>query len=192
VNWLRANKRSAWIIGLTLLIPVLLYLQALFGLLGMRGDFQEDIDRLQPRIARLQGLMQYEDQLRAASGRVGKEVLDLVYPATTDRATVSATLQKDVRQILVESGLSVSNSQVLPVREEQAFDYIGIKLTVTGEVAGLDAALSAIAGYMPLLLVESLDVWPARRATRSRRGKKEVETQSISATLQLLSLRTAP
>jgi general secretion pathway protein M len=100
---------------------------------------------------------------------------------------VSARLQTSVRQILVEAGLSITNSQVLPVREEDTFDYIGLKITVDGDIAALDIALSAIAGYRPLLLVESLDVWPAR----SSRRKGQQETQVISASMQLLSLRAA-
>lgn len=186
MSWLKSNQRTAWIIGLTLLIPVVLYLNIWLGLLGLRQDYQAEIDRIEPRIARLQGLIEYEEQLRDSAARVDKEVVNLVYPATTDRATVSATLQTNVRQILLEAGLSLSNSQVLPVREEEAFDYIGLKLTVTGNVASLDAALAAIAGYMPLLLVESLEVRP----TRANRRKGESAQQKISASLQLLSLRS--
>lgn len=185
MNWLRANQRSAWIIGLTIAVPAFLYLQLLFSLLGLRQGFQSDIDRLEPRVGRLRGLMQYEEQLRDSFGRVDRQVLNLVYPASTDRATVSAGLQKDVREIMAEAGLSVSNSQVLPVREEDAFDHIGIKLTVTGDVAGLDAALAAIGAYMPLLLVESLEILP----NRGRRRKEKVEQQSLSVSMQLLSLR---
>jgi general secretion pathway protein M len=185
VSWLRSNQRSAWIIGLTLTIPALLYLNALLGLLSMRQGYQSEIDALAPRIARLQGLTEHEDQLRESAIRVDKRVGKLAYPATEDRATVSARLQKNVRQIFVEAGLSVSNSQVLPVREENAFDYIGLKLTVTGDVAALDAAMAAVAGYTPLLLVESLDVWPARGSSR----KSNTKVQTINASLQLLSLR---
>ena len=187
MNWFQANQRSAWIIGLTLLIPVILYLNILFGLLGLRQDYQADIERLEPRIARLQGLIEYEDQLRDSASKVDRQVVNLVYPAITDRATVSATLQTNIRRILVEAGLTVTNSQVLPVREEELFDYIGLKLTVTGSVASLDAAMIAIAGYRPLLLAESLDVWP----TRVNRRKGDAKVQAISATLQLLSLRAA-
>ncbi len=187
MNWFRSNQRSAWIIGLSLLIPAILYLNLLFSLLGLRQDYQSDIDRLEPRIARLYGLMEYEEQLRDFAGKVDRQVVNLVYPVTAERATVSAALQKDVRQILVEAGLSVTNSQVLPVREENTFDYIGLKLTVTGDVAGLDAAMIALAGYTPRLLVESLDVWPAR----ANRRKGETKVQAISASLQLLSLRAA-
>jgi general secretion pathway protein M len=185
MNWLKSNQRSAWIVGLTLIIPLFLYLNALIGLFGMRQDYQADLDRVEPRIARLQGLMAYEDELRESSANAGKQVVNLVYPSNTDRATVSARLQTNVRQILVEAGLSVTNSQVLPVREEDTFDYIGLKITVDGNIAALDIALSAIAGYRPLLLVESLDVWPAR----SSRRKGQQETQVISASMQLLSLR---
>ena len=185
MNWLKSNQRAGWIIGLTLIIPVVLYLNVLLSLLGMRQGYQADIDRLEPRIARLQGLIEYEDQLRDSAARVDKQVVNLAYPATTDRATVSATLQTNIRQLLVEAGLSVSNSQVLPVREKDAFDYIGLKLTVTGDVASLDAALAAITGYLPMLLVESLEVWPAR----ANRRKDAIEVQEISASLQLLSLR---
>ena len=100
---------------------------------------------------------------------------------------MATTLQKDVRQILVEAGLTVSNSQILAVREEDAFDYIGLKLTATGDIAALDAALSAIAGYLPVLLVEELDIWPQR--TGSRGG--EAQQQELSVSLQLLSLRAS-
>ena len=122
MNWWRANKRSAWIIGLTLLVPMVIYLNALFGLLAVRQEYTASADRLLPRIARLEGLIASGDQIEGSAEKVGRLVANLVYPVTADRDTVSATLQKDVRQILVESGMSVSNSQVLPVRQEEVFD----------------------------------------------------------------------
>ena len=185
MNWLRSHQRSAWIVGLTLLVPVLLFVNLLMSLQGMRQDYQSEIDSLEPRIARMQGLIEHQEQLRVAARNVGKQVVNLVYAASADRATVSAALQTDLRQILVDAGLSVTNSQVLPVREEEAFDYIGVKLTVTGSIDGLDAGLVALAAYMPLVLVESLDVW----STRTSHRKVDVPAQTISATLQLLSLR---
>lgn len=183
MSWLQANKRSAWIIGLTLLVPAVIYLNALFGLLAVREEYATGADRLLPRIARLQGLIASGEQIQDSAEKVGRVVANLVYPVTTDRDTVSATLQKDVRQILVESGLSVSNSQVLPIREEDNFDYISLKLTVTGDLADLDSALSALSGYTPVLMIESLDIW------RNRDRVKEQPTQTVSTTLQLFSLR---
>lgn len=185
MNWLKAHKRSAWIIGLTLLVPMIFYLNIVFGLVGLRGDYQSRVEALEPRVARLLGLIENEELLRAATGEVDKRVINLVYPATQDRATVSANLQKDLRQILVDAGLSVTNSQVLQVREREVFDYISVKMTVTGDLSGLDAALVSMGEYLPLVLVESMDVWP-RRATRR---VVDAADQTITATLQLLSLR---
>ena len=187
MNWIRANRRSAWIIGLTLLVPLLLYLNALFSLFSVRQEYQADIDRLAPRVARLQGLIEHEDSLRESAERADRLMVDLVYPVTEDRTAVAARLQQDVRQMLVEAGLSVSNSQVLPVREEQMFDFIGLKLTVNGDIAALDGGLAALASHTPLLLVESLEIWPNR--TSRRKNDDDDSPQTLSATLQLFSLR---
>jgi general secretion pathway protein M len=187
INWLRSHQRSAAIVGLTLLLPVVVYVNTLVGLMAMRHDYQSRIDALEPRIARLQGLVEHEEQLRVAAGKVDKQVQGLVYAASDDRATVSAALQKDLREVLVEAGLTVSNSQVMPVREEETFDYIAVKLTVSGSIDSLDNALKSLAAYTPLVLVESLDVWTARPGRRQTRFQSQAQT--VSARLQLLSLR---
>jgi general secretion pathway protein M len=187
LNWLQAHKRSALIIALTLAIPVLLYFYLLLGLLDVRQGYQLEIDRLEPRIARLQGLKGYEDQLRVSAERVAKRTTGLAYPVTNDATAVATSLQSTLRQIVIDAGLSVTNSQVLQPREEGVFEYVGLKLTVNGPLAGLDEVLAGIAQYRPLLIVESLDVWPVRVSLRS----KNPAQQKMNATLQLLSLRVA-
>ena len=140
MSWLRLHQRTAWICGLTLLLPLVIYLNAMFGMWGMRQSSQAEIERIEPRLARLQGLIDYESQLRKASTAVDSQVLELVYPATEDQATVSAELQTNVRDIFGKAGLSVSNSQVLPARAQGNFDYIAVKLTVSGDLPALDEA----------------------------------------------------
>ena len=179
MNWIKTNRRSALIVGLTLLIPAILFLDALFGLISARQTYQGDVENLERRISRLQGLVAVEDVLRESTARVDTQVQNLFYPVSADQAEVSATLQTDVRRTLVESGLSVNNSQVLPVRQRERFDYIGVKLTATGDLAGLDAALAALSTHKPALVVESLEIWPNRAQAQ----------QAITASLQLLSLR---
>ena len=188
MNWLRTHKSSAWICGLTLLVPFLLYLDALLGLWDMRQDYQADIDRLVPRMARLEGLIAAEEKLQEAAAQVDRQVLDLVYPASEPQAEVSATLQKQVREIFSAVGLSVTNSQVLPAKEQGNFDYISIKLLVSGDMAGLDGALAGIGAYLPLVLVESLEISPIRQ---TRRNADDDKQQQLTASLQLLSLRAA-
>ncbi|QIB66320.1 type II secretion system protein GspM [Kineobactrum salinum] len=186
MSWLRANPRYAVLVLGTAVLPLLLVLYLTAGLLGLRAEYQAGIERLEPRVARLQGLLEREDELRQAASAVGSDVLDLVYPATDDHQAVSAMLQKNVREIFAAAGLVVSNSQILPVREEDGFDHIAIKFTASGDLPALDIALADINAYLPLLLIESIDVWPARAS--GRRGRDSSE-QDITATVQVLALK---
>jgi general secretion pathway protein M len=185
VNWFRNNPRYAVMVLGTLALPALLLLYLAISLFGMRSGYQLQIERLEPRIARLQGLLNREEQVRDAARVVGSDVLDLVYPATDDAGTVSANLQKNVREILGAAGLSVSNSQILPVREKDGFDHIAVKLTASGGLPALDTALADLNAYLPLLLLESIEVWP----NRSRARASEAEEQTITTTVQVLALK---
>ena len=181
--WLRSHRRSAWICGLTLLLPMVFYVNTLVGLWGLHRDYQSDIDNLIPRIARQYGLIEHEDELRDASNMASKQVSALVYPASRDTASVSTALQSDIRQIFSDAGLTVSNSQVLPLRKKEHFDHINISLRVQGDMAGVDAALTDIAEFRPLLLVESLEMRPLRS------GRSGANEQIVVVSLQLLALR---
>jgi general secretion pathway protein M len=101
---------------------------------------------------------------------------------------VAATLQAEVRQLLAEAGLQVTNSQVLPTRNEDAFDFVGLKVTVTGSLPAFDAGLARLHAFRPMLLVESLDAFPAR--VRAARG--EPSPQQLTAVIELLALRRLP
>jgi len=184
--WLKNNRKTALIVGGTLALPIVLILFILLDFLLARQAYRAEIDRLEPRVARMRGLVKSEEQLRESVGVLGTQVLNLVYPATEDSATVSAALQKDVRQIMTDAGLSVTNSRILPVVEEESFDRIGLSLSVSGGLDALDSALLTIAAYKPLLLIDSMDIKP-KRMTRSRDKNGQ---QIVTASFQLLTLRS--
>ena len=185
MNWFRDYQKYATIVGLSIAIPLLLLLYILGGFWFLRADYQSEIDRVAPRIARLSGLVQSEEKLKESSSQVGTQIANLVYPATSDRASVAADLQKNVRELVAATGLSVSNSRILPASQTEAFDHVGLSLTVNGELESLDEALGEIASYSPVLMVESFDVRPNRAARRS----SEAATQTVTATLQLVYVR---
>jgi general secretion pathway protein M len=185
MNWLRTHRRSAIIISLTLLLPAYLYFTALVALIAVGAEESGRVDDLRPRIARLQGLMENEASLRAAASEVGERLETIGYAPAQDATAVAASLQAEVRQLLGEAGLAVTNSQVLPTRNEDNFDLVGLKVTVTGSLASLDAALAGLHTFRPMLLVESLDAFPTR--PRGRRGQRE--PQQLTAVIELLALR---
>ena len=86
---------------------------------------------------------------------------------------------------MTDAGLSVSNSRILPVLQEENFDRIGLSLTVSGELDALDSALLAMAAYKPLLLVDAMDIKP-KRMSRSRDKNGQ---QIVTVSFQLLTLR---
>lgn len=188
-SWLQVNRKAAVLVGLTLSVPlaVLLYLST--DLLMVRSDYQDQIDRLEPRIARLRGLAKSEKKLQAVYKKVESSLGELAYSAEEDSDSVATSLQKNVRTIISAAGLSVANSQVLPVKQEDGFDQIRLKLTVKGDVSALDAALMQLTNYKPLLLVESVEIWPDRQPRR-RKGEASA-VQQLTASLQLMSLRPA-
>jgi general secretion pathway protein M len=186
MDWLRSHRQSAWIVGITLAIPVLVFFYALGSLLAARSDIQGQIDRLEPRVARIQGLALAQTDLETAL-QSGGENAGMVYAASQDQASVSAALQSEVRRVLTEAGLSITNSQVLPPEQLESFDRIAISVMATGDVEALDDALSSLALYRPLLLIEALDVYP----NRVRRRAAEGAPQTLTARLQIMSLRAA-
>lgn len=183
MSWAQSYRKSALIVGFSLLLPVLFVLYLLTDFWVLRQGYQEEIERLGPRIARMQGLIDAEDQLRISAGRLGSQVSSLVYPPTQDSAAVSAALQKDIRQIMTSAGLTVTNSRILPLVQEESFDRIGLSLAVSGRLDALDAALLEMAAYTPVLLIESLDIKPRSRA------RNRTSEQIVTASMQLLTLR---
>lgn len=183
--WIESNRQAAVLVALTLAVPLCLLLYFSADFLLLRQQQQREIDRLEPRIARLKGLVESELSLGESASQLDARVRDLVYPASEDSAAVAAALQNNVRQIAADAGMTVSDSQVLKAVEEEGFERVGVKLTVSGNITALDAALLDLTTYVPLLLVESIEIWPDQQSRR----RDAQPAQTVTASLQLLSLR---
>jgi len=185
IGWVKIHRRSALMVGVTLLVPLYFFLSTLTAVLATRADYAGQIDSIEPRLARLQGLIEHEDALEQALAGVQNRVSDYVYPATTDAAGVGAALQAELRGILGDRGFEVTNSQVLPVRKKPRFDYISVKVVARGSLEQLENSLAELDRFRPLVMVETLDVMPNR--TRRRDAPDE---QTITVTVTFLTLRT--
>jgi hypothetical protein len=182
VNWVLENKKEAIVVGTTLALPLALLLYVLVGLWGLGHSFQQETDRLEQRIARLNGIALAGEELLAAAADAEATLRKLAY-AGDDADAVSATLQKNVRGIMSGAGLVVADSRIESARREGAFDVVGLEVSVSGGIEALDEALGDIVSYTPLLLVTDISVTPARTSRRGNAGG-----QALSAKMNLIAL----
>lgn len=191
MNWMRVPDRSRVVVGATVGLAALLLVMAISHFMALRADFAREIDLIEPRTARLLGILETADQLEAAGGRAAAMLRELAYPAGRDSATMAAGLQQDVREVLTAAGMSVTGSQVLPVRRAQGHDRLTLDITAEGNIQSLDEALSGLALMRPLVFIESLKVKPVR--TRARRGAKPeagaTDPRQVNVRLQCFALR---
>ena len=62
---------------------------------------------------------------------------------------------------------------------------IGLKVTALGTIEALDLALAGLENYRPLVLVESLNVYPNRKKSAAQTNYR----QTVTARFELISLR---
>ena len=87
-------------------------------------ESRDEIDKITPRISRLLGLIDSEQKMQESLLIVSNGSKSLTYPSTEEESVISATLQTELRRIMTEAGLTVSNSQVQKIRREGKFDHI--------------------------------------------------------------------
>jgi len=185
LNWFRLHRRSAVFVLLTLLVPALLLLRGLFGLASVGAAYASERSRIEPRLARLQGLLNEQAVLSERSDEAERLLRQLAYPADQDVTALAAALQADVRQLMDAAGMDVSNSQVLPARQEGLFERVIVKLTVSGTTEAFSTALAALSAQRPQLLIEELDAFPERNSRRADGSP----AQMVKAVVQVFALR---
>lgn len=189
------SDRPTIVVGCTLGLVALLVLYWILQFWFLRSDFVAEIESIQPRTARLLGIVESFDQLELASNGVSGVLQDLAYPADRDSATTAAAMQQDIRELMVDAGMSVSGSQILPARRTTGFDRLSLDITAEGNIDGLDDAFAGLKELRPLVFVESVSVKPARVRRSSRRGAAEEDNSSgddprkLTARFHLFSLR---
>ena len=128
---------------------------------------------LEPRYARMQGLLARGAEVRAMDAKAQELLLQLAYPATQDLAKTGNEAQQRIRSLFTDSQLDVVSIQVMPGKVEGKFDRISISMRVEGGMPGFQVALERLAAQSPVILVDSMTlqtVGTARPASVQRTG----------------------
>lgn len=113
---------------------------------------------IEPRHARLSGLMGSQDLLAGAAAQLQANLADYVYPADQDPShTANQALQR-VRELATRHGLRVASSQTAAPRDEDGFDRIGLNLRIEGGWPAITALLADLAAQRPAIFYTALQL----------------------------------
>ena len=186
---LTALNRSTLVVGATLALIGLVLVFVLSCLWGIRSGFVAEIERLEPQIARLQGIALSEEQLTVANQMLGATLEELAYLPDGETAMVAAAMQQTIRQVVSEAGFTVAGSQILPAAREGDLQLLRLDLTVSGNVDALDASLVRLRDLRPMVIIESAELKPARVRRKIGRAADQEDVRQITGRFKLLSLR---
>ena len=177
-------SRAQWVVAITMLLLSVLLLWVIVWLLFGYNQYHREIRSIEPRLARLAGLREVEDQLQASELRAASEVHGLVYSATEETGSLGAQMQKSARELFTSVGMTVTGTQILTPKEDEFFTRIGVGINASGDIRSLEAALVQIIEARPLVFVNRLDIQPERR-----RGRNSQSNQNLQVRVQLISMK---
>ena len=122
----------------------------------------ETLERIEPRHARLAGMLRVQNELSEALHSSQVRLAEFVHPATEPVEKIGNELQQRVRTLASEYGLSVQNSGVLPLTSGDALDVVAVIMTVQGNAVQLRDLLLAMQRERPVLQLDSVQISMAR------------------------------
>lgn len=138
-----------------LLLPVVL---AGFYVAQRHAQAQVNLAQLEPRHARLQGVLAQIGDIDVAREQAQALRARYLYPASQDAAQTGNLAQQRMRDLLTAAGMQVRSSQVQPAKEDHGFDRIGLTLTAEGDLLALQSALAVLSAQAPVVVLSDLDI----------------------------------
>lgn len=149
-------NRIAWLQALIVLILLLPLAGAGLYVWTQHQRVQNHLADLEPRYARLAGLMERQTDLKTLGIQATAHLSRLTYPASQDVTQAGNDAQQRIRGLFADSKLDIISIQVLPTKEEGKFDRILINLRVEGDLSGIQDALMKLENQSPTVQVDSL------------------------------------
>lgn len=146
-------------------------------LIGKYQFYQVNIEQLQERLQRLNGMLATRELLAARLQQLRQDgAIDAYYLKESSPTLAATELQQKVKQIIEANGGSLASTQILPAIEEDIFSRVAIQVRLTGDTELLQKLVYTLESNPPLLFVNNLQV--VGREIRQRSGPgNEIHTR---------------
>lgn len=118
----------------------------------------EALDGVNPRVARLAGLLENEEQLRRAQADLTANLAQFVYPAERGADDIGNDALQRVRELATARDLRISSSQAAAPRDEHGFDRIGLVLRIEGQWPQLVGFLRELVQQRPAIYTTNMQL----------------------------------
>lgn len=139
-------------------------------------QLHDNIERLEPQIARLKGLLEAEQAIASAASASADQLSMLAYPASSKLGALGNNMQQAMRELFAQAGVTVAGSQVLPVLEQEYFNRVRIRLNATSNIDQLIELLVILADEKPVVVIDTVELKPKRR---NKAGERELEVDMV-------------
>jgi general secretion pathway protein M len=150
------SSRIVWIQILTVLAFLLALTAAALYVVARYDNMQKHMANLEPRYARLLGMAQKQTDFQTEGQLALDRLKRLAYPASQDATQAGNDAQQRIRALFADSKLDIASIQVLPSKDEGAFDRIPIDLRVEGDLTGIQNALALLTAQTPAVFSEEV------------------------------------
>ena len=147
-----------WLALGALAVLLLALAAAALWVAGVHQRAAARLAELEPRHARLAGLLQSGERLTQSQQALQANLAQFVHPPEADAAQLGNTVLQRVRELATARGLRVTSSQAATPREDKGFDRIGLNLRVEGDWPQLVALLRELAQLRPAVYTSTLQL----------------------------------
>lgn len=142
------------------------------------------IAEVEPRYARVSGLVINKDSLAQAHAQAADRLAQYLHPSGQDANQVGNEVQQRIRSVLSTAGLSIVSTQVLAAKDEKNFERIPLSVRAEGDMMAVQLALAALDEQKPAILTEGFVLQAASAPVKG--------VQKLAVQLNLVILRGKP
>ena len=154
------RPEQVWLL-LAALVLIALVASVVTFTLRAHARAAQTLTEIEPRYARISGLLQKQEQIEQASQALTASMARYVYPPEGDSSQIGNQALQKVRDLASARNLRVTSSQSQPAKEDNdhpGLNRIAINLRIEGDWSGLQELLADLTRQTPAIYQNTLQL----------------------------------